>query len=172
MKYEICYNQNRKNCSRCCSNSLNPRCASGQRSLMQGCQHVFTKNARSCRKKKPDSSFEAYTHKTCITKHKIDIKTRQKHRYNTIPLLGSIFFPRPRNYSVGHLFLINNIEHFYGNSKIFSIFCAPCVVIDSFQNKFVMDVQLIQCLFQSQAFPTERSQILSGFCISKKSQRC
>jgi len=26
--------------------------------------------------KKPDSSFEAYTHETCTTTHKIDIKTR------------------------------------------------------------------------------------------------
>jgi len=54
--------------------------------------------------------FEAYTHKTCTTTHKIDIKTRQKHRYNTSPYFGSIFFPR--NYTVVHLFLINNIDHF------------------------------------------------------------
>jgi len=60
--------------------------------------------------KKPDSSFTAYTHDTWITKQKIDIKTRQKHRYNTIPLLGSIFFHH--NYTVVHLFLINNIDHF------------------------------------------------------------
>ena len=62
------------------------------------------------RQKMPVSSLTAYTHNTCITKHKIDIKTRQKHRYNTIPLLGSIFFPH--NYTVAHLFLINNIDHF------------------------------------------------------------
>ena len=44
--------------------------------------------------KKPDSSsFKAYTHKTCIIKQKIDIKTCQKHRYNTIPLFRNISFP-------------------------------------------------------------------------------
>ena len=48
----------------------------------------------------------------CITttKNKTDIKTRQKHGHNTIPLFRSIFFPR--NYAVVHLFLINNIDHF------------------------------------------------------------
>jgi len=60
--------------------------------------------------KKPDSSFEAYTHKTCTTTHKIDIKTCQKHRYNTSPIFRSIFFPH--NYTVVHLFFINNIDHF------------------------------------------------------------
>jgi len=40
----------------------------------------------------------------------MDIKTRQKHRYNVIPLLGSIFLPR--NYAAVHLFLINEIDHF------------------------------------------------------------
>ena len=59
--------------------------------------------------KKSYSSFTAYTlDNTCITKHKIDIKTRQKHRYNTIPLLGSIFFPH--NYTVVHLFLIVDVS--------------------------------------------------------------
>jgi len=58
----------------------------------------------------PDSRFEAYTHKTCTTTHKIDIKTRQKHRYNTSSISRSIFFPR--NYTVVHLFFINNIDHF------------------------------------------------------------
>jgi len=48
--------------------------------------------------KKPDSSFEAYTRKTCTTTHKIDIKTRRKHQYNTSPIFRSIFFPR--NYTV------------------------------------------------------------------------
>jgi len=36
------------------------------------------KKARLCPKTKPDSSFKAYTHKTWITKHKMDVKTRQK----------------------------------------------------------------------------------------------
>ena len=60
--------------------------------------------------KKPDSSFKALIHKICITKHKTDLKTRQKHRYNTIPLFRSIYFPR--NYTVVHLFLTNKIDHF------------------------------------------------------------
>jgi len=80
----------------------------------QGCQPVFTKISQTLShnkpEKKPDSSFNAYIHKTCITKHKMDIKTRQKHRYNVIPLLGSIFLPR--NYAAVHLFLINEIDHF------------------------------------------------------------
>ena len=60
--------------------------------------------------KMPNSSFKTYTHKTRITKHKIDINTRQKHRYNTISIFRSIFFPC--NYTVViHLFLINNIDH-------------------------------------------------------------
>ena len=79
----------------------------------QGCQPVFTKKTRPCPKKgqkKPDSSFTAYTHKICITNQKIDIKTCQNHRYYTIPLFRSIFFPR--NYTVTHFFLINSIDHF------------------------------------------------------------
>jgi len=81
----------------------------------RGCQPVFTKKARACltkRQKKPNTSFKAYSDKTCIIKHKIDIKTRQKHQYNyiTITILRSIFFPS--NYTVLHLFLVNNIDHF------------------------------------------------------------
>jgi len=41
---------------------------------------------------------------------KIDIKTRQKHRYDAIPIFRSIFFPR-KNTAV-HLFLIKYIELF------------------------------------------------------------
>ena len=60
--------------------------------------------------KNPDSGFETCTHKTCTTTHKIDIKTRQKHRYNTNPIVRSIFFPR--NYTVVHLFFIKHMNHF------------------------------------------------------------
>jgi len=62
------------------------------------------------KQKKPNTSFRAYSHKTCIIKHKIDIKTRQKHQYNynTIPIFRGIFFPI--NYTVSHVFLINNID--------------------------------------------------------------
>ena len=89
--------------------------------------------------KKPNSNFEAYAHKTCTTTHKIDIKTRQKHRYNTSLIFRSIFFPR--NYTVVHLFFINNINPL-GNSKIFVIFCAPCMVIDPRRERFVINMQL------------------------------
>ena len=81
--------------------------------LLQGCQPIFTKKARLFPRKsqkKLDSSLKAQTHKTCINKHKIDIKTSHKHRYHMIPLFGSSF--SPRNYTVVHLFLINNIDHF------------------------------------------------------------
>ena len=60
---------------------------------------------------KRDSSLETCTYKTCITKHIIDIRTRQKHRYNIISIFWSVFFPR--NCTVVHLFLIKYIEHFY-----------------------------------------------------------
>ena len=43
---------------------------------------------------KSQIAVRIYTHKTSITKHKIDIKTRQKHRYNTILIFRSTFFPR------------------------------------------------------------------------------
>jgi len=58
----------------------------------------------------PDSGVKTYTHKTCINKHKTDIKTRQKHRYNTIPIFRSIFFPR--NYIVLHSFSMKYIKRF------------------------------------------------------------
>ena len=40
----------------------------------------------------------------------MDIKTRQKHRQNAIPIFRSIFIPR--KYSVVQLFLIKYIENF------------------------------------------------------------
>jgi len=93
------------------------------------------KQDRPC-PQKPNSSFEAYAHKTCTTTRKIDIKTRQKHRYNTSPICRSIFFPR--NYTVVHLFSVNNIDHL-GNSKLFAIFCALCMIIDPHRKRFVMN---------------------------------
>jgi len=58
-----------------------------------------------------------------ITEHKIDNKTRQKHRYNTIAIFRSIFIPRC--YIVAHLCFIKYIENCQGISKIFAIFFAP-----------------------------------------------
>jgi len=64
------------------------------------------------RQKKPNTSVKAYSHKTCIIKHKIDIKTRQIYHYNfdTIPIFRNIVFSS--NYTVLHLFLINDIDDF------------------------------------------------------------
>jgi len=50
------------------------------------------KKVRHCPKKSQIAVLR-HIHKTCITKHKIDIKTPKKHQYNTIPLFRSIFFP-------------------------------------------------------------------------------
>jgi len=57
------------------TNARRSRCV--DLSKKQGCQPVFTKKSQTLSPKK-NSSFEAYTHKTCIPQHKIDIKTRQK----------------------------------------------------------------------------------------------
>jgi len=73
------------------------------------------KKARPCPKKSRKSQIAGLRHihikhAQPVTTHKRDIKTRQKHRYNTSPISTSIFFPR--NYTVVHLFFINNIDHF------------------------------------------------------------
>jgi len=123
--------------------------------------------ARPCpqkSQKKTDSSFETYTHKKRITKHKTDIKTRQKHRYNKISIIRSSFLSR--NYTLIHLFLTNNIDHFQVNSKIFAIFCTPCMVMDSRQRRFVMNMQFRQCFAWAKPFRLKKArttQILSGF---------
>ena len=103
--------------------------------------------------KKPDSSFEAYTHETCTTTHKIDIETRQKHRYNTSPIFRSIFYAR--NYTVMHLFFISSMDHFQGNSKNFcNILCTLHGNRPSSQkicNEYAAQTMFCQC----QAFTTE-----------------
>jgi len=70
-----------------------------------------------------------------------------------------------------HLFFINNIDHFYGNNKIFAIFCAPCMVIDLRRMRFVMNMQLRQCFARAKPIRLKISQkktYFSGFFISKK----
>jgi len=132
------------------------------RTLSQGCQLVFTKKARPFAKKsqnKPDSSFKTYAHKTCIRKHKTDIKTQQKHRYNTFPILEEFCFP----VIVVCLFLIEYIEHFWSNSKIFAIFFVPCMHIDTRQNRFVVDMQLRDCFARAKPFRPKKSQKKSDF---------
>jgi len=123
--------------------------------------------------KKLDSRLKAYTHKTCTTTHKIDIKSRQKHRYNTSPISRSIFFPR--NYTVVHLFFINNMDHFKEKSKIFAIFCAPCMVINPRRKRLVMNMQLRDCFARAKPIRMKISQkkpYFYGFFISKTRQRC
>jgi len=72
---------------------------------LQDCQPVFTKKSQTLSQKNPKSQIAVlrHIHKTCITKHKIDIKTCQKHRYDTIPFFRSIFYPR--NYTIHRMFL-------------------------------------------------------------------
>ena len=115
--------------------------------------------------KKPDSSFDANTHKTCTTTNKIDIKTRRNHRYYTSPIFRSIFFWRNCNF--GHLFFINNADHFQGNSKIFAIFCALCMVIDPRRKRFAMNMQLRQCFARAKLI-----RLKISFSYFQKSQRC
>jgi len=98
---------------------------------------------------------------------KIDFKTLQKHRYNTIPIFRSIFLLR--NYAVVHLFLINNIDHPYGNTKIFAIFCGPCMVIDSRKKRLVMNMQLRQCFARAKPFRMKKARFsLAFFDFQKK----
>ena len=133
----------------------------------QDCQPVTTKKSQTLSQKsqkKPNNNFKAYSHKTYITKHKIDIKTLQKHRYNTISIFRSIFFPR--NYTVEHLFPISNIDNFWGNSKIFAIFCALCMVIDPRQKRFVVICSSDNVL--PEPFRLKKIQILFGFFYFQK----
>jgi len=74
------------------------RCAAGLAGAHTGLQDRillnYTTGLSTClHQKKPSNTFEAYTHKTWTTTHKIDIKTRQNHRYNTSPIFRSIFVP-------------------------------------------------------------------------------
>ena len=133
-----------------------------------GYQPVFTKKARPC-SKKPESSFAGYTHKACTTAHKRDIETRQKHRYNTNSVFRSIFLVR--NYTVAHLFFINNMDNFWGNSKFFAMFCAPCMVIDPRRKRFVMNMQLTQRFARAKLIRLKISQIFRLFYF-QRSQRC
>jgi len=126
---------------------------------------VHTRVANLSSPKKPQKPrwqfFEVHIHKTCTTTHKIDIRTRQKHRYNTSPIIRSIFFSH--NYTVVHLFFINNIDHFYGNSKIFAIFCAPCMAIDLRRKRFVMNMQHRQCFARAKPIRLKISQNKARF---------
>ena len=119
--------------------------------------------------KKTDSSFEAYTRKTCTTTHKIDIKTRQKHRYNTSLIFRNIFFPH--NYTVVHFLFINNIDYVKGNSKIFAIFCAPCMVIDLCRKRFVINMQLRQCFAGANPIRLKISQKKNRFVYFQKKSK-
>jgi len=62
---------------------------------------LYQKKSDLVSKMPDDSSFKAYYYtlnKISITNHKKDIKTCQKHQYNTIQLFRSIFFPHKLHY--------------------------------------------------------------------------
>ena len=74
------------------------RCAAGVAGAHPGLQDRillnYTTGLPTClHQKKTGSTFEAYTHKTWTTTHKIDIKTRRNRRYNASPIFWSIFVP-------------------------------------------------------------------------------
>jgi len=99
--------------------------------------------------KRPGGSYKEYTHKTCITKHNINVITRQKHRYNTIPILKRIYLL---------LNLYRKHQWFLGQRKTFARFCAPCMFIDSYQKRFVMNLQLRQCFTRAKAFRMKKAK--------------
>jgi len=90
------------------------------------CLHQKSQILSQKSQKNPNSSFEAYTHKTSTTAHKTDIKTRQEYGYNTSPIFRSIFFPR--NYvvvSVVNLFLSITSIIFRATVKFLQYFVHP-----------------------------------------------
>jgi len=79
------------------------RCAAGLAGAHTGLQDRillnYTTGLSTClHQKKPSNTFEAYTHKTWTTTHKIDIKTRQNHRYNTSPIF--FYFQKSQNFKI------------------------------------------------------------------------
>jgi len=92
--------------------------------------------------------FKTYTHKTCLNKHKTGIKTRKKHRYNTISIYRNIFFPR--NYTVVHLFYQVHLNIFRRTVKSLQY---SCTVIDSGQKRFVVNIQLRECFARTRTKP-------------------
>jgi len=71
------------------------------------------------------------------------------------------------------LFLIKNIEHSKGNNEIFTIFFAPCMVIDPRQKRFVMNVPLRECFITVKPFllkSHERRDFVWLFSFSKTAE--
>ena len=68
------------------------------------------------------------------------------------------------------------LKNFTVRSSLQGTFCACYMVIDSFQKRFLMNMQLRQCFSRAKPFRLKKSQILPDFVwlflISKKSQRC
>jgi len=122
-----------------------------------------------CRSFKPESFFKAYiVHKTCKSKHQIDRKTYPKRGYNTIPIFGSVTFPR--NYTVVHLFLIINIDDFRGNSKYLQYSVHSALIIESRQKRFVMNLQLRQCFTKAKPFQLKKARFCLALFYFQKSQ--
>ena len=130
----------------------------------QGCQPVFIKKSQTLSQKsqkKPDSSFKAYTHKTCIIKHKVDIKTRQKHRYSTLTLFGSIFYDSV--ITLSYICFLSIILTIFKATVKFFQYCVHPAWLYLFSEEICNEYATQKMFLQSQAFLNEKSQILSGF---------
>jgi len=104
------------------------------------------------------SQPQSIIYKTCITKHKIDIKTRQEHRYNTIPIFRSIFFSMITLTYI--CFLSNTSNCFRETIKSFNILYT--LHGHRLQSEEICNEYAAQTMFcQSQAFPTEKAR----FCL-------
>jgi len=97
-------------------------------------------------------------------------KTRQKHRYNKIPLFRSISFPIITLSYICFLSMKSII--FRATVKSFLIFCACCMVIDSFQKRSIMNMQLRQCFPETSFSDWKKARFCLAFFISKTSQMC
>jgi len=134
------------------------------RSWQQGCQPVFTKKVRPCPKQSQTAVLKHYTHKICVTKHKIDIQTCQKHQYNTIPLLEAFSFPIITLLCICFLSIALII---LGNS-LFNILCT-LHGYRFFSEKICNEYTAQTMFFQSQVFPTEKKlNFVWLFFISRK----
>jgi len=100
----------------------------------------------------------------------IDIKTRQKHWYNAIPILEA--FSCPVNTLSYICFLSITSMIFRATVKSLQFSSAPCVVIDSRQKSFVMNMHLDNALPElslSDWKKIRKSQIFTGiFDYQKK----
>jgi len=151
-----------------CSCALPAKMSALNNHMRQNVAHLFSpKKIKTLSHKKPDNSSKTYTHKKCITKHKTDIKTRQKHRKIQFQSLEASYFSV---ITVVRLLLIKYIDHFLGNSKILETFCASCMVIDSRHKRFVINMQPRQCFARTKLCDCKKARFCLDFFMSKKCQ--